>query len=51
MPAKEKTPNQIRDELAGIAGEVLQSSDSYKGPASKAVGEIRDLIDVKSNSG
>jgi hypothetical protein len=51
MPAKEKTPDQIRDELAGIAGEVLQSSESFKGPASKAVGEIRDLIDAKSNSG
>lgn len=49
-PVKDKTAEQVRDELASLAGDVLQAEDAIKGPASKAVGEIRDLIALKPDS-
>lgn len=49
-PVKLKTPETVRDELATIAGQVLESKNAIKGPASKAVGEIRQLISVKESS-
>ena len=49
-PVKDKTAEGIRDELAGIAGEVLQAENAVKGPASKVVGEIRELISLKQTS-
>jgi hypothetical protein len=49
-PVKNKTPENVRDELAGIAGEVFQAENAVKGPASKVVGEIRDLLAVKPSS-
>jgi hypothetical protein len=49
-PVKERTAESVRDELAGLAVEVLQDAGLVKGPASKVVGELRELIAVKSSS-
>lgn len=47
-PSADKTPQQIRDELAVVAGEVLEQQ-GVKGPTSKLVGEIRDKITFKGS--
>jgi hypothetical protein len=49
-PVKNKTPEQVRDELAKLAGDVLQEQEAIKGPVSKAVGEVRALISVQGSS-
>lgn len=49
-PVKSKTPEAVRDELAQLAGEVLEKEGAVKGPASRAVGEVRELVGVKGSS-
>lgn len=46
-PSADKTPEQIRNELAVVAGEVLESQGA-KGPASKLVADVRDKITFKT---